>query len=106
MSSLLSLGKKLFKKDDDNDDDDSSGSSGGIFSALKSFDRDGDGKITENGNLTSLKTIYKKNNKKALQLFQDFILCAQRLNLGSVGDSTARSIFKKLDKNGNGQLDT
>ena len=39
------MGKRLFKKDDDDDE----GSSGGIISALKSFDRDGDGKITENG---------------------------------------------------------
>ena len=38
------MSKKLFKKDNDDD-----GSNGGIISAMKFFDRDGDGKITENG---------------------------------------------------------
>ena len=54
MNQLFSIGKKVFKsKHADNEDDELSGSSGDKFgnpiAMLKSFDRDGDGKITENG---------------------------------------------------------
>ena len=73
MESLLNMGKKLFKdkmKSDSNDgsggnshgnyeaegahrDDESHGGNGSgssnFLSKLKAFDRDGDGKITENG---------------------------------------------------------
>ncbi|CAF1128240.1 unnamed protein product, partial [Brachionus calyciflorus] len=46
-------------------------------------DRDGDGNITEN----------------------DFIIAARQIGLGFLGESVARSTFRKLDKNRNGRLD-
>ncbi len=35
----------------------------------------------------------------------DFIVCAEKLGLGSAGESAAKGIFKKIDKNKNGRLD-
>ena len=36
----------------------------------------------------------------------DFVLCVEKVGwLGSIGEKGARAVFKKLDANGNGQLD-
>ena len=64
MNQLFSIGKKVFKsKHEDNDDDDehngsSSDKFGNPIAMLKTFDRDGDGKITENGKQNYINNYY------------------------------------------------
>lgn len=36
---------------------------------------------------------------------KDFVLAIQQMGLGGIGESAVRSLFKKVDKNGNGKLD-
>ena len=40
-----------------------------------------------------------------LLYISDFIVCAEKLELGSSGKSAAKKLFKKIDKNKNGRLD-
>ncbi|CAF1001429.1 unnamed protein product [Brachionus calyciflorus] len=63
----------------------SSGGGGGLnpFTVFKQFDRNGDGKITED----------------------DFVEAVAHLGLGSVGEHAVRAVFKQLDTNRNGKLD-
>lgn len=55
-----------------------------ILSIFKQFDKNGDGKITE----------------------EDFVLGARQLGLGSAGDFMAKQVFKQIDSNHNGKLDS
>ena len=36
---------------------------------------------------------------------KDFVIAARQIGLGHLGESVARSTFRKLDKNRNGRLD-
>lgn len=54
-----------------------------IMKLFKQFDKNGDGKITE----------------------EDFILGTRQLGLGSAGDFLAKQTFKHFDTNHNGKLD-
>ena len=54
-----------------------------ILKIFKQFDKNGDGKITE----------------------EDFALGARQLGLGSAGDFLAKQVFSQLDTNRNGKLD-
>lgn len=53
------------------------------FTVFKQFDRDGNGKITED----------------------DFVAAIATLGLGSVGEYAIRAIFKQIDSNHNGKLE-
>lgn len=64
----------------------SAGSSTGGFDVmgiLKQFDKNGDGKITE----------------------EDFVLAIKPLGLGSIGETTVRTVFRQIDRNNNGILE-
>ncbi|RMZ96893.1 hypothetical protein BpHYR1_053331, partial [Brachionus plicatilis] len=47
---------------------------------FKQFDKNGDGKITE----------------------EDFILAIEKLGMGEVGENIVKSVFEQIDTNGNG----
>jgi Ca2+-binding EF-hand superfamily protein len=50
---------------------------------LKQFDKNGDGTITE----------------------EDFVLAIKPLGLGSVAETTVRTVFRQIDRNNNGILE-
>jgi Ca2+-binding EF-hand superfamily protein len=82
MDHLFKMGKDLLM----NGGNSSSSSSKGSFDVmgiLKQFDKNGDGKITE----------------------EDFVLAIKPLGLGSIGETSVRTVFRQIDKNNNGILE-
>jgi len=83
MDQLFKMGKDLIMNGGGSNNSGGSKGSFDVMGILKQFDKNGDGKITE----------------------EDFVLAIKPLGLGAIAETTVRTVFKQIDRNNNGILE-